>query len=132
VEKRTIAKFLLLPKRSEIEKQHNILGILTLKPGLFGLKELLELLSLEKQVTAHMPPTFIWHCAGDESVPVENTLLLTAAMQRKKVPYACHIFTGGAHGISMCTQEVETPNPDAQKWVELCDTWLNDRFEFTP
>jgi len=97
-----------------------------------GDEKLLELLSLEKQVTAHMPPTFIWHCAGDESVPVENTLLLTAAMQREKVPYACHIFTGGAHGISMCTQEVETPNPDARKWVELCDTWLNERFEFTP
>lgn len=97
-----------------------------------GDEGLMELLSLEKQVTPHMPPTFIWHCAGDESVPVENTLLFTAAMQREKVPYACHIFTGGAHGISMCTQEVETPNPDARKWVELCDTWLNDRFEFTP
>ena len=97
-----------------------------------GDKGLVELMSLEKQVTTHMPPTFIWHCAGDESVPVENTLLFTAAMQREKVPYACHIFTGGAHGISMCTQEVETPNPDARKWVELCDTWLNDRFEFTP
>ena len=97
-----------------------------------GDKGLLELLSLEKQVTVHMPPTFIWHCAGDESVSVENTLLFTAAMQREKVPYACHIFTGGAHGISMCTQEVETPNPDAQKWVELCYTWLNERFEFTP
>ena len=93
---------------------------------------LMELLSLEKQVTKQMPPTFIWHCTGDESVPVENTLLLTAAMQRAGVDYECHLFAGGAHGISMCNQEVETPYPAAAEWVKLCKTWLNGQFEFTP
>ena len=97
-----------------------------------GDKKLLELLSLENQVTAHMPPTFVWHCTGDESVPVENTILLTAAMQRAKVPYECHLFNGGAHGISMCNQEVETPYPDASAWVGLCDAWLNRQFGYTP
>ena len=97
-----------------------------------GDPELLELLSLENQVTPHMPPTFIWHCTRDESVPVENTLLLTAAMQRAKVPYECHLFNGGAHGISVCTREVETPYPAAAKWVELCQTWLNAQFDFVP
>ena len=63
---------------------------------------------------------------------MEGNLLFQAQKLQKLFISACHIFTGGAHGISMCTQEVETPNPDAQKWVELCDTWLNDRFEFTP
>ena len=97
-----------------------------------GDETLLELLSLEKQVTAHMPPTFVWHCTGDESVPVENTLLLTCAMQRAHVPYECHLFTGGAHGISMCTQEVETPNDAAAAWVGLCKTWLNHQFNYIP
>ena len=97
-----------------------------------GDEKLMELLSLENQVTKHMPPTFIWHCTGDESVPVENTMLLTAAMQRAGVPYECHLFAGGAHGISMCNQEVETPYPAASKWVELCKTWLNAQFDFTP
>ena len=46
---------------------------------------LLELLSLEKQVTAQMPPTVLWHCVGDEAVPVENSLLLLSAMQRAGV-----------------------------------------------
>ena len=93
---------------------------------------LMELLSLEKQVTAHMPPTFLWHCAGDESVPVENSLLLLAAMQRVKVPYECHLFAGGAHGISVCTQEVETPYPDIAPWFDLCTDWLNRQFQYTP
>lgn len=97
-----------------------------------GDPKLRGLLSLEHHVTAHMPPTFVWHCVGDESVPVENTMLLTAAMQRAGVPYECHLFAGGAHGISMCNREVETPNAACAKWRELCATWLNDRFQFTP
>ena len=97
-----------------------------------GDEKLLELLSLENQVTDHMPPTFIWHCTGDESVPVENTILLTAAMQRAGIDYECHLFAGGAHGISMCSQEVETPYPAAAEWVKLCKTWLNGQFHYTP
>ena len=93
---------------------------------------LMELLSLEKQVGPDMPPTFLWHCVGDESVPVENSLLLAAAMQRAGVPYECHLFAGGAHGISMCNQEVETPDPAAAAWLGLCKTWLNRQFDYTP
>ena len=97
-----------------------------------GDEALREKLSLENRVTAQMPPTFVWHCVGDESVPVENTLLLTNAMQREGVPYECHLFSGGAHGISMCSREVETPDPACAAWVPLCKTWLNARFGFEP
>jgi acetyl esterase/lipase len=97
-----------------------------------GDEKLRRLLSLENQVTTQMPPTFIWHCTGDESVPVENTMLLTTEMQRAGVPYECHLFSGGAHGISMCNQEVETPWPAVSKWIELCKTWLNSQFDYCP
>ena len=93
---------------------------------------LLDKLSLERRVTPAMPPTFVWHCVGDESVPVENTLLLVAAMQRAGVDYECHLFSGGAHGISVCTQETETPTPACAPWVSLCQTWLNERFHYSP
>ena len=91
-----------------------------------------ELLSLENHVTAHMPPTFLWHCVGDESVSVENALLLATAMQRAGVPYECHLFSGGAHGVSLCNREVETPYPAIAEWLPLCKTWLNARFGFEP
>ena len=91
-----------------------------------------EALSLENRIGPGMPPTFVWHCVGDESVPVENTLLLASAMQRAGVLYECHLFDGGAHGISMCNQEVETPYPACAAWVPLCETWLNKRFDFIP
>ena len=97
-----------------------------------GEASLRELLSLEKHVTPHMPPTFLWHCLGDESVPAENSMLLAAAMRRAGVPFECHLFAGGAHGISVCNQEVETPYPDCAPWLDLCKTWLNRRFGFVP
>ena len=59
-------------------------------------------------------------------------LKLASAMQRAAVDCECHLFAGGAHGISMCNREVETPNPEAAAWVELCKTWLNKKFNYTP
>ncbi len=47
-------------------------------------EELLELLSLEKQVTEHTPPAFIWHTYTDQSVPVQNSLLLIGAMKNMR------------------------------------------------
>ena len=91
-----------------------------------------EKLSLEKRVGKGMPPTFVWHCVGDESVPVQNTLLLVQAMEAAGVDYECHLFAGGAHGISMCTVEVETPYPAIAPWAALCDTWLNGKLGFVP
>ena len=59
-------------------------------------------------------------------------LKLASAMQRAGVDYECHLFAGGAHGISMCNREVETPNPEAAAWVERCKIWLNKKFNYTP
>ena len=97
-----------------------------------GDEQMMELMSLEKQVSDKLPPCFIWHCVGDESVPVENTLLFVTAMQCAGVRYECHLFTDGKHGISMCNQEVETPNPRAAAWADLCKNWLNQEFHYVP
>ena len=59
-------------------------------------------------------------------------LKLASAMQRAGVDYECHLFAGGAHGISMCNREVETPYPEAAVWVDLCKIWLNKKFNYTP
>lgn len=91
-----------------------------------------EKLSLENRVTSETPPTFVWHTVDDPAVPAENTLLLINALKRSSVPFECHLFAHGTHGLSVCTAEVETPNPQCREWVQLCRTWLNDRFEYTP
>lgn len=88
------------------------------------------LFCLENHVSASTVPSFIWHTVTDASVPVENSLQLASAMQRHHVPYELHVFSEGVHGLSLCNQEVGTPNVACRQWVALCTTWLNDRFDF--
>lgn len=84
-----------------------------------------EFFSLEKRVNSETPQTFIWHTEEDETVPVENTLLMIAALRRNKVPFECHIFNKGHHGLSMCNDEVNTPNAHVSNWFPICLEWLD-------
>lgn len=97
-----------------------------------GREELRDCFSIEKNITPHYPPVFLWHTVDDPSVPVENSLLLMGELKKNGVPFEAHLFAHGAHGISTCTVEVETPNRECAQWVPLSKTWLNNRFEFTP
>lgn len=89
-------------------------------------------LNLLKRVTADFPPTFMWHGGEDDTVPPENSLLLAVELRRHKVPFEYHLFGSGGHGISTCTQEVETPDEVCRAWLPLCKTWLNRQFQYTP
>ena len=89
-------------------------------------------LHLWDRVTADFPPTFLWHGGEDASVPPENSLLLAVELKKHRVPLEYHLFGWGAHGISTCTQEVETPDEVCRAWLPLCRTWLCRRFEYTP
>lgn len=91
-----------------------------------------EKMHLWDRVTKDFPPTFLWHGGEDTGVPPENSLLLAVELRRHGVPFEYHLFGSGVHGISTCTQEVETPDSVCRAWVSLCKTWLNTRFDFTP
>lgn len=97
-----------------------------------GKEDLLDLLSLEKHITPDCPPVFVWHTVDDGSVPVENTILLTTALQKAGIPFECHIFAHGPHGLSTCSQEVESPSPECSQWIPLAKTWVNNLFDFLP
>ncbi len=97
-----------------------------------GEEALRDKLHLLDRVTADFPPTFLWHGGEDTSVPPENSLLLAVELRRQGVPFELHLFGSGIHGISTCTQEVETPDPVCRQWVPLCKTWLNRQFHYTP
>lgn len=89
-------------------------------------------LNLLQRVTPDFPPTFLWHGGQDDCVPPENSLLLAVELRKHAVPFEYHLFGSGAHGISTCTQEVETPDDTCRPWLALCKAWLNRRFQFTP
>ena len=87
-----------------------------------------QTVSLELQVNKEVPPTFIWHTWYDQAVPVENALLFATALKKAEVPVALHIFTRGAHGLSLSNDQVYGPDNlnarhDTARWVDLFSDW---------
>lgn len=90
--------------------------------------------SIEKQVTETMPPCFIWHTMEDDTVPVENSLMLAKALHRNGILAELHIFPEGEHGLSLASPVVERANghgvqAECARWIELADVWLERLFE---
>ena len=73
-------------------------------------EEELEYMSLEKQVTKKTPPTFIWHTATDELVPVENSYLFANACKEQGVDFEHHVFGNGKHGLSLANEDWASGN----------------------
>lgn len=61
----------------------------------------IEEFSADKNVPADAPPTFITHAADDGAVPVENALLIYAALRAQKAKVAMHLFEAGGHGFGL-------------------------------
>ncbi|MFT4106303.1 MAG: alpha/beta hydrolase [Lacrimispora sp.] len=92
-------------------------------------ESLRRLVSLEHQVGAHTPRTFLWHTSTDNSVPVKNSLLLADALTSHGVSIEMHIYPTGVHGLSLATREVSGEDgrymePQCQSWISLAKTWL--------
>ena len=86
--------------------------------------------TLEDKITPATPPVFVWHTMEDETVPVENTLLLLNALHKAGVPCEAHLFEIGCHGTSISTPEVDADSTHRNRWVQLAVEWLNDTFSF--
>ena len=86
--------------------------------------------SLETHVNPKTPPAFLWHTYEDDAVPVENSLLFVSALRRAGVPCEFHLFEKGCHGLSLCNVDVATPMRPTAPWMDLCLTWLGNRFAF--
>lgn len=94
-------------------------------------EELAEKMSLEKQVNSKTPKAFIWHTFTDQSVPVENSLLLVNALRRAGIPTEFHMYPVGAHGLALATHLTETADgravqEECSTWIELVKTWLEN------
>lgn len=86
--------------------------------------------SLEDKIRPGVPPVFVWHTMDDATVPVENSLLLVSALRRAGGECEAHFFPHGVHGLSVCTAEVNTPQPHAAHWFALAAEWLRDVFDW--
>lgn len=95
-----------------------------------------EELSLENQVTSDTPPTFLWHTATDDTVPVENSLYFFQSCLHQGVSAELHIYPVGGHGLSLANEETCRANgigvqKECQSWIGLAQTWLKKIFVYT-
>lgn len=96
-------------------------------------EEKLELVSLEKQVTADVPTTFLWHTVTDQAVPVENSISFAEAMQKSGVNFEMHIYPVGGHGLSLATEETAgreegMVQPYCAGWTDMVKEWMRHNF----
>lgn len=91
---------------------------------------LIEKMSLENQVSAKTPPTFIWATYTDGSVPVENSLLFVNALRKAGVTTEFHMYPCGGHGLSLANYLTGSGavQEEVTSWIKLVHTWIENRF----
>lgn len=95
-------------------------------------EELKAQVSPALHVGSQTPPTFLWHTAADNLVPVSQSTSMITHLARAKVPFEAHIFEEGPHGYSTADQasagDRSQIDPAAAQWLPLVQTWLAKRF----
>ena len=94
----------------------------------------IDTVSIEKRVDKDTPPAFIWHTCGDNSVPLENSLLMAEALRKQGIPFDYHVYARGIHGLGLGTRETATKNmghfePQVSGWTESFETWMGVMYE---
>jgi acetyl esterase/lipase len=95
-------------------------------------EELIDKVSLEKQISEFTPPAFLWHTFEDDVVPIENSLLFAQGMNEKKIPFELHIYPNGPHGLSLATEETRSSYDhgplkiECQNWITMAGTWIRN------
>ena len=93
--------------------------------------ELLEKLSLEKQVTEDTPKSFIWHTFEDGAVPVENSLMFAKALRQKNIPFELHIYPKGGHGLGLGNELTLSTSgkelqPEVNTWIHMAEAFIKN------
>jgi acetyl esterase/lipase len=70
-------------------------------------------------VTAKTPPTFWYHTADDQTVPIDQGLRFYEALLKAGVPVEAHIFAHGPHGSGLGKGDLSM-----DQWPGLLESWL--------
>lgn len=114
------------------EKNSHERSIRNLLGDQYGDPEVMDLVSLEKQVGPQVPPTFIWNTLGDQSVPPKNSYLFAGACMDHGVPVEYHLYENGRHGLALANDLTDDAEglqieKECQSWPDLLDAWLSYR-----
>ncbi len=93
-------------------------------------EEDIKYFSIENRISDSFPPSFVWHTATDNAVPVMNSLILCEELSKNNITFELHIYPKGCHGLALSNKVAskltsETPvKPRA--WVKDSIDFLND------
>ncbi len=81
-------------------------------------------------VNSRTSPCFLFATRDDQTVPVRNTIRFAEALEENGIPFECHIYSRGVHGIATADPSVLYPAdlacPRAAQWVKDCLGWLDE------
>jgi len=66
-------------------------------------EDMVRLYSVDQQATENYPPSFIWQCKGDKSVPVINSKMLADKLTQLGVRNVYEVFDAAAHSWGLGT-----------------------------
>jgi acetyl esterase/lipase len=75
--------------------------------------------SPDLNVSAGTSPTLLVHAGDDTNVPVANSLLMYAALQKAGVRSELHVFDQGGHGFGLRA----VAGKDVESWPALVQSW---------
>lgn len=74
--------------------------------------------SVENRITPDYPPVYMWQCAEDDTVPIENSRQMAEALKQNRVRFQYEVFDGSAHGWGLATGTA------AEGWVDRAADFL--------
>ncbi len=84
--------------------------------------------SIEENITAAFPKTFVFATYDDKTVSVKNTVLLVDRLIDAGVEVESHIFKKGVHGLALADEVTMTDddylNRSVAVWFSLLENWL--------
>lgn len=82
--------------------------------------DLMRRYSLEHMARTDAPPTFILLAADDDTIPMQNSMLLYNALRANSVPTELHVFETGGHGFGTRF----TAGKPTAAWPDLALAWM--------
>jgi len=79
----------------------------------------------EDHVHPEAPPTFLWHTAEDNCVPVENSYQMGIALQKANIAHELHVFPKGNHGLGLVSIG-DRRQGSAEQWRPLAELWFRE------
>ena len=94
-------------------------------------EEDIKYFSIENRITPDFPPSFVWHTATDNAVPVMNSLLLCEQFAKNGVRFELHVYPEGPHGVALSNHITDNPNKTPapvkpRAWVKECIDFLDN------